>query len=127
MRFTGLRPGAAVAMKGAPEAVLSRCSGAMAADGTTVALDAEGAASTALALAAEGYRVLGLAFAEPALMPSGDVESALSFVGLVGLDDPVRAEAAGAVGEVRRAGDGHERAILACPGDHSRELLNRSE
>jgi len=90
--------GAALAvLKGAPEAVLARCA------------DAPGdARATVAALAAEGMRVM--AFAERSLphrtaaLDAEDVAQGLTFLGLCGLIDPPRQEAAAAVAECRAAG-----------------------
>ena len=92
-------------VKGAPESVLERCPWQLTARGP-VPFDAAGALAQADRLAARGLRVL--AFAErrfetpPADM--AEAESDLTFLGLVGLMDPPRDEAAQAVDECQAAG-----------------------
>ena len=73
-------------VKGAPEAVLPLCSTGMG-----------GAAAAAAELAARGLRVLAVAVGR-------DAERALSLLGLAGIADPPRPEAAFAVAQARRAG-----------------------
>ena len=94
-----------VCVKGAPEAVLDRCSRRLTADGPAP-FDAAEALAQADRLAARGLRVL--AFAERRLdRPPADIaeaESDLTFLGLVGLMDPPREEAAQAVDECQTAG-----------------------
>jgi Ca2+-transporting ATPase len=93
--------------KGAPEAVLPRCTQAMGAQGM-VLMDRTALEKSAAAMAAEGLRVLAVACrrwdAIPDLNDTDAVENDLIFVGLVGLIDPPRAEAAAAVATCRRAG-----------------------
>jgi Ca2+-transporting ATPase len=87
-----------VASKGAPEAIaeLCRLSPERRAD----------VAGEAAALAAEGLRVLGVACARMAAgsLPGEHSQLALEFVGLVGLEDPLRATVPAAVSECRTAG-----------------------
>jgi Ca2+-transporting ATPase len=95
-------------VKGAPDRVLAICTRARRADGTVVALDpALAAAARAVndQLAEDGLRVL--AVAERPDSPLGDideVEADLTLLGLVGLQDPPRPEAAAAVAACRAAG-----------------------
>ena len=100
-----LDEGFLVCVKGAPEAILKRCPWRLTARGPAP-FDAEEALAQAERLAARGLRVL--AFAERRLdtLPS-DIEEAegdLTFLGLVGLMDPPREEAAQAVAECLAAG-----------------------
>ncbi len=93
--------------KGAPEAVLSCCTQALTAEGYG-AMDHAVLARTAEQMAAEGLRVLAVAYRHwPAIPDLNDADTAecdLIFVGMVGLIDPPRAEAAAAVATCRAAG-----------------------
>ncbi len=87
-----------VASKGAPEAIAELCR-----------LSPErraSVASEAAALAAEGLRVLGVASTRirADALPGEHGELELEFVGLVGLEDPLRATVPTAVAECRTAG-----------------------
>ncbi|MDD5333024.1 MAG: cation-translocating P-type ATPase [Rhodoferax sp.] len=93
--------------KGAPEAVIPLCSTQWRADGPVALQQAEMLAA-AEALAVRGLRVLALARRSHAALPAtGEaeaVESGLSLIGLLGLIDPPRPEAAAAVRDCRSAG-----------------------
>jgi P-type Ca2+ transporter type 2C len=87
-----------VASKGAPEAVAELCR-----------LSSEkrsAVAEDAASLAAEGLRVLAVATARMTVgtLPADHSQLALQFVGLVGLEDPLRATVPAAVAECRTAG-----------------------
>ncbi len=84
-------------LKGAPESVLRCC-------GPTT--DAAAALLRAEALAARGLRVLAVAAGPVGEVPAdpADLEHGLTLLGLVGLIDPPRAEAAAAVAECVTAG-----------------------
>ncbi|EFL52603.1 ATPase, P-type (transporting), HAD superfamily, subfamily IC [Solidesulfovibrio fructosivorans JJ]] len=91
-------------LKGAPERLLEAC----ASDWAGTPLNAANVRDTASAMAREGLRVLLLARKD---FPDGkrdlheeDVRSGLTFLGLMGLLDPPRPEAARAVAGCRRAG-----------------------
>ncbi|MEO8546621.1 MAG: cation-translocating P-type ATPase, partial [Burkholderiaceae bacterium] len=97
--------------KGAPEAVIPGCSTHWrdAAAGGPCAVDQAAWLARADALAARGLRVLALARRDHAILPELDVctdvvESQLQLIGLVGLIDPPRPEAAAAVAECKAAG-----------------------
>jgi calcium-translocating P-type ATPase len=101
--------------KGAPEAVLQRCSTIDAAAGA-VPLDDERRASVEHAhreMAARGLRVLAFACREltSAQVP---VEASLTLSGLVGLDDPPRPEVPDAIARCRSAGI----RVVMLTGDH---------
>ena len=89
-------PGLVAYTKGAPEAVVPRCGD----------VDAASILAGADALAGEGYRVLAVAGRRLDALPEplDAAESDLVLLGLVGLIDPPRPEAAEAVAECRSAG-----------------------
>ncbi|HUW37084.1 MAG TPA: cation-translocating P-type ATPase [Rhodocyclaceae bacterium] len=97
--------GYVVYVKGAPEALLPLCAARLSGSGGTL-LDAGATLAAAEHMAAAGLRVLAVAYRRLAEIPADldEAEAGLSFLGLVGLIDPPRAEAAGAVAECRRAG-----------------------
>jgi len=94
-------------MKGAPERVLALCVEQVGNDGA-VELDAPALLEQADALAGEGYRVLAFAVRRldqiPDPLQAESVEQGFSFLGLAGLIDPPRAEAAESVALCRSAG-----------------------
>ena len=109
-----------VHLKGAPDVLVARCTFV---DGPSGPVPLDDAARAALAedvreLAARGLRVLGAA--RTLLDDVGDPETlpgrltGLTFVGLVGIADPPRAEARQAVAECHRAGI----AVKMITGDH---------
>jgi P-type Ca2+ transporter type 2C len=107
-RMTTIHPdrgGYLACVKGAPEAVLERCPWRLAADGP-VPFDIAAALAEADRLAASGLRVLALAERRMDALPAdiAEAESDLTFLGLIGLMDPPREEAAAAVAECRAAG-----------------------
>jgi magnesium-transporting ATPase (P-type) len=95
-----------VLVKGAPDSVLPRCTPV---DEAVTALDA---------MAARGLRVLAVAtraLADGRVPGSADeAESRLSLLGLVGLEDPPRSEAAEAIAACRRGGV----KVAMVTGDH---------
>jgi Ca2+-transporting ATPase len=94
-----------VCVKGAPEAILERCTRRLTAQGP-VPFDAAPALAEAEGLAARGLRVLAFAERHLSRLPARaeEAESALTLLGLVGLMDPPRDEAAAAVAECLAAG-----------------------
>ena len=108
--------------KGAPDVLLERCASELVGESTRPLTDARRAEILAAneALAGEALRTLGLAFRELAEDAcsgggvEGDVERELVFVGLIGMIDPPRPEAAEAVERARQAGI---RSIMIT-GDH---------
>lgn len=110
--------GCLLCVKGAPERVLSMCSQSATLDGTAELNNAIAAASAA-SLAREGYRVLALADAQITRGADRElVESdlkGLTLIGFVGIIDPPRAEAKGAIAACRRAG----LRVCMVTGDHS--------
>jgi Ca2+-transporting ATPase len=112
--------GARALVKGAPDALLPRCTSALRA-GVTAPLSPGDRSEIEAAqgrLAGAALRVLALAYRDfPALpaLDEGAVESELTFVGLVGLTDPPRPEAAEAVRRSRGAGV----RVVMITGDHA--------
>jgi Ca2+-transporting ATPase len=114
--------GVAIAVKGAPDALLTRCRAGR--DGSPV--DSDGVAATNERLAGRGLRVLAMASRSVA---ADDFEAArsdtetglaglvddLTFEGLVGIVDPPRMEAADAIELCRRAGV----SVKMITGDHA--------
>jgi Ca2+-transporting ATPase len=101
--------GAALAYtKGAPESVIPLCTSQWH-EGGPAPIDQAAWLLKAEELAAQGLRVLAVARRQHAQLPPADapaeaVESDLSLIGLIGLIDPPRPEAAAAVGECMAAG-----------------------
>ena len=100
--------GAFVAItKGAPEPLLDCCTQEQQVGGLS-ALDRAALEARVQAMANRGLRVIGFARREwlvlPAGLPPEAVEAELVFIGLAGLADPPRPEAAAAVAECRAAG-----------------------
>lgn len=97
-----------VAAKGAPEAIVDLCH----------LPEAEQAmiATQVSTMAANGLRVLGVARAVEASgsLPAEQHDFAFEFVGLLGLEDPVRSEVPSAIAECRRAGI----RVAMITGDH---------
>ena len=110
-------PGVAVFTKGAPEQVLLVCTGQLTASGA-MPLDAEEVLAAATEMAARGLRVLALACRALDTVPDDPcveaVEHDMTFLGLVGLIDPPRAEAAEAVALCQSAGI----RVVMITGDH---------
>ncbi|HEX6882238.1 MAG TPA: cation-translocating P-type ATPase [Planctomycetota bacterium] len=104
-------------VKGAPERVLAGCTHELL-GGRPVALERAAAQAAARAMAAAGLRVL--AYAQRTELPGPpedlreDWEQELVLLGLVGLLDPPRAQAADAVEECRSAGI----RVVMITGDH---------
>ena len=102
-----------VAAKGAPEAIVDLCH--------LPPAQARRIADEVAALAAEGLRVLGVARAvfpaEP--LPAIQHDFDFEFVGLVALQDPVRAEVPAAIAECRSAG----LRVAMITGDHPATAL----
>jgi Ca2+-transporting ATPase len=104
-------------VKGAFERVLTFC-GSMASPEGDVALDAAHIEDQAEALAGQGFRVIALAGGEIELGEDGVFSeehlSGLTFLGLVGIIDPLRTEAKAAVTVCRAAGI----EVAMVTGDH---------
>ena len=105
-------------VKGAPEAVLPRCSRERA-GGLDRPLDPRAWEARVRAIAANGERPLALAFGvvEPGRheLVFADIAAGLTLLGAIGLADPPRAEAAQAVRACRSAGI----AVKLITGDHA--------
>ncbi len=107
-----------VFIKGAPEALLDRCSTQQSADGPTD-LDREYWDKILDQVAANGERLLALAVADGKpgedSIHAGDLGSGLVLLGVVGIIDPPRDEAIEAVSDCARAGI----RVKMITGDHS--------
>ncbi len=105
--------------KGALDRLLTRCDRALQADGTEGPLDAEAIRAAGDRMAAQGLRVLAFARRQVASDHNGlahaHVAEGLTFLGLQGMIDPPRAEAAEAVRECLGAGI----AVKMITGDHA--------
>jgi Ca2+-transporting ATPase len=100
--------------KGAPETILDGCSRQLTSQGE-VALggaDRETILEAVRQMAGEALRVLGVARKADATL--GDAERDMTFLGLVGMIDPPRPEARGAVEQCERAGI----RVVMITGDH---------
>ncbi len=95
-------------VKGSPEALLARCVDQRVGDRTVALDDAARAVITRAndTMADQGLRVLGVATKSAINVPAiqSDVESGLTFLGLLGIADPPRPEVTAAVSACRRAG-----------------------
>lgn len=100
--------------KGAPEVILSSCTRLQTADGTRDLTDADRKEilDVAQTFAGGALRVLGVASKPGAT--EGDAERSMVFLGLAGMIDPPRAEAAQAVLTCRNAGI----RVVMITGDH---------
>ncbi len=114
--------GLVVHTKGAPEAVLARCSRTASQDGSAILLTADLRAvllTHADSYAAHGLRLIALAArplpAGPAPQDRDEAESDLVFLGIAGLMDPPRPEVPGAVARCHEAGI----RIYVITGDHA--------
>ena len=110
--------GRCVFLKGAPEAVLDRCSRQLGGAGEYEDLDLAGAREAAVALAEDGYRVLAMAFRYDELdgFDGGDPGGDFVFAGFQAMEDPLRPEAMEAVIAAQDAGI----RVLMLTGDHGR-------
>ena len=99
--------GRLVFVKGAPERIFERCRNALVTGGIGPFDTAEATAAVS-DMASQGYRVLAFAFAElgndARLLEASEIEQRLTFIGLVGLIDPPRKEAANAISLCLSAG-----------------------
>jgi len=105
-RMTSDRDELVVYVKGSPEKILSICTTQYRADGV-VEIDHEAILARAQSMAADGLRVMGFArrvFPAPPPIESEHVETQLEFLGLAGLLDPPREEAAAAIADCVNAG-----------------------
>lgn len=110
-----------ISVKGALEKLLPMCSSMRCPDGPT-ALDAAAITRQADTLAERGYRVLALA-AGGSQDHAGPLESQLHnlvFLGLVGMIDPLRPEAAEAIASCKSAGI----EVVMVTGDHPKTSLS---
>ncbi len=100
--------GVLVLVKGAPEGLLPLCGDRLGGDGATMPIDHAALQAEAEELAGEGLRVLAFALkrlpAIPENLDTDTLESGLTFLGLAGLIDPPRPEAAESVAACKAAG-----------------------
>ena len=110
--------GMLLVMKGAPERVVGFCTSELR-DGIAVPIDRALAERTAQDMAASGLRVLAFAVRHDMAIDARSLhetsESEMTLLGLVGLLDPARPEAAGAVAECSAAGI----VVVMITGDHA--------
>ncbi len=109
--------GACIFIKGAPEAVIERCSQQLNSNGKEEKLDVDFARDEAHKLAEEGYRVLAMAIRQADDMDKFEDENpgdGLVFVGFQALEDPLRQEALEAVKSAQNAGI----RVVMLTGDH---------
>ena len=110
---------ACIFIKGAPEQVLTMCSGQLDAEGRELPLDPGYWQERSEAIANSGERVLAFAMKtvtpEHTVLEFDDVESGLTLLGMVGMIDPPRAEAISAVRQCRDAGI----RVKMITGDHA--------
>ncbi len=109
--------GARIAVLGAPDQLLKRCTCAQHADGPRP-LDAAAWQRRLESLAAQGLRMLGVARKDlesaPERLTAEDVDSDLVLLGLAGIIDPPRDEAIAATAECQSAGI----RVIMITGDH---------
>lgn len=111
--------GLRIAVKGAPEQVLTMCSHVLQGDAVEK-LDADAWQDKAERIASEGHRVIAVAQrsvpGEQSELGPDDVAGGLVLLGVVGLIDPPRQEAVDAVAECQSAGI----RVKMITGDHAR-------
>ncbi|MEO8456481.1 MAG: cation-transporting P-type ATPase [Chloroflexota bacterium] len=116
--------GMQVFVKGGPVEVLERCTSEEVA-GSVRPLFAERRSelrSRVDAMTTNGLRILGFAYREVTALPTGvdDAERELIFLGLVGLDNPLRPEVPAAVRRCHEAGI----TVVMLTGDHAQTALS---
>lgn len=111
---------AVVFVKGAPERIFAMCQDQRGEGGARRPFDRAYWEQKAEDIAAQGQRVLGFAVrevkAEHTVLKNTDVEGSLTFLGLVGMIDPPRAEAIEAVAQCHSAGI----RVKMITGDHAK-------
>ncbi len=111
-----------ILLKGAPDRLLERCTHQLRADGCPEPLDSDYWTEQLDALSSQGLRVLAAAFRdapEQSELELGDLDSGLTFAGLVGIIDPPRKEAIEAIQVCHRAGI----RVKMITGDHAGTAL----
>lgn len=106
-----------IAAKGAPEAIVDLCH--------LDAVESERVMNATKQMALKGLRVLGVAKAnfEMKTLPKDPHEFKFQWIGLIGLEDPLRAEVPEAVQKCRDAGV----RVIMMTGDHPETALNIGE
>ncbi len=112
--------GDVIFVKGAPERILAMCRDQQGAGAQTEPLDVHYWNEKAESVAAHGQRLLAfavkIATSEDDTLAHADIEGAMTFVGMVGMIDPPRAEAIAAVAECHDAGI----RVKMITGDHAK-------
>lgn len=91
-------------LKGAPELIIERCTKYIAANGNEQPMLSRLAINRILSeMAGKGMRILAVAASSTPVGRSGEFRQ-LTFIGLIGIRDPLRTEAAGSVSALREAG-----------------------
>lgn len=108
IRDQGADGTARILLKGAPGAVLERCTHELGADGWPSPIDREHWAAEVAALTDQGLRVLAAAYSElttpSAHLTLAEFDTDLVFLGIAGILDPPREEAVVAIATMHRAG-----------------------
>ncbi|MBK8704457.1 MAG: cation-transporting P-type ATPase [Saprospiraceae bacterium] len=102
-----------ICAKGAPEAVLARCSRVMTPDGVAELFPTHDWLAKTHAVSAEGLRVLAMAYGEEGERGRGG-ENNLIFLGLIAFYDPPRSDVKEALATCRKAGI----RVVMVTGDH---------
>ncbi len=112
-----------VITKGAPDVLIARCASQLRGSGSSPLTGAAKAKllSDNTRLAGRALRVLAVAYKDVDRLPEDDqeIESGLTFCGLIGMEDPPRKEARAAVLECKRAGI----TPVMITGDHAATAL----
>ncbi len=103
-----------ICAKGAPEAVLARCSRVMTPDGVAELFPTHDWLAKTHAVSAEGLRVLAMAYGDRERERGSEGENNLIFLGLIAFYDPPRSDVKEALATCRKAGI----RVVMVTGDH---------